>query len=229
MYSLITPSLLTMKRAHSVNSILSKKFNTLNWSKPWRDAFDRPEDTGAWFIWGSSANGKTSFVLQLCKELSNTDRVAFLSLEEGTSKTLQDAIRRAGFSKKERRNFIIVNENIAALKKRLTRQRPPRVIVIDSFQYTDLSFPEYLRLIEENPDKLFIFTSHADGKQPSGRTAKRVMFDASLKIWVEGFRAISKGRYIGTQGFYDIWPEGSQMHWSNNSDNTTINITRHEN
>lgn len=211
MQASITPYI--MKRAHSVHSILSKKFDTLSWSEPWVEAFHKPQTVGAWFIWGSSANGKTSFVLQLCKELSNYYKTAYLALEEGESKTLQDAIKRAAFSKEERKNFIILDESISGLRKRLKKQRPPRVIVIDSFQYTGLSFQDYMDLYKEHNDKLFIFTSHADGKQPSGRTAKRVMFDASLKIWVEGFRAISKGRYIGNKGYYDIWKEGALAHW----------------
>lgn len=45
----------------------------------------------------------------------------------------------------------------------------------------------------ENFD-LIIFISHADGKNPAGRSAKSVMYDASLKIYIEGYRAFSKGK-----------------------------------
>ncbi len=39
------------------------------------------------------------------------------------------------------------------------------------------------------------------------------MYDASLKIFVEGFRAISKGRFIGPKGYYTVWEEGAERYW----------------
>lgn len=203
------------------------KFSTFNWGEPWRLAFDLPMTTGTWFIWGHSGNGKTSFVLQLCKELANYDRVAYLSLEEGLSLTVKEAISRVGFSKIERRNFIILSESFDELLERLDRQRPPRVVVIDSFQYTDLTFKAYREVCKQHPEMLFIFTSHAEGKKPLGRTAKRIKHDAALKIWVEGFRAISQGRFIGSQGYFDIWPKGAQIHWADKINTDTKRNTIH--
>lgn len=49
----------------------------------WRDAFDLPERKGVWLIWGNSANGKTTFAMQLCKYLCQFGRVAYNSMEEG--------------------------------------------------------------------------------------------------------------------------------------------------
>jgi hypothetical protein len=39
------------------------------------------------------------------------------------------------------------------------------------------------------------------------------MYDATLKIWVEGYRAFSKGRFIGSTGQYDVWAEGAERYW----------------
>ena len=86
-------------------------------------------------------------------------------------------------------------------------------MVIDSFQYSQLNYRTYIDFKQQHPKKLLIFISHADGKQPSGRAAKSVMFDATLKIYVEGYKAISKGRYIGETGEYIIWPEGVAKYW----------------
>ena len=74
-----------MKRALNVRDILNKKYDVFPFEGKWKDAFDTPEVRGCWFVWGNSGNGKTSFVMQLCKELCKYDRVAFNSLEEGTS------------------------------------------------------------------------------------------------------------------------------------------------
>ena len=92
-------------------------------------------------------------------------------------------------------------------------KKSARIVVIDSFQYTLMSYRDYLAFKQQFPDKLIIFISHADGKNPAGRSAKSVMYDASLKIYIEGYRAFSKGRYIGEKGYFDIWPERALKYW----------------
>ena len=75
-----------------------------------QEAFGQPEQNGVWFIWGRSGNGKTSFVLQLCKELTRYGKVAYDSLEEGDSLTMQNALMRVGMGDVGRR-FILLNES----------------------------------------------------------------------------------------------------------------------
>ena len=70
------------------------KKETLKLTGAWADAFGEPERIGVWFIWGNSGNGKSSFVMQLCKELAKFGRVAYDSLEEGASLTMQNTLRR---------------------------------------------------------------------------------------------------------------------------------------
>jgi len=41
-----------------------------------------------------------------------------------------------------------------------------------------------------------------------------VMYDADLKIWVEGYVAFSKGRYQGSTGEYTIWEKGAYDYWN---------------
>ena len=53
------------------------------------------------------------------------------------------------------------------------------------------------------------------GKKPRGNAAVSVMFDATLKIWVEGYIATSKGRFIGSTGKYTVWDEGAEKYWGN--------------
>jgi putative protein kinase ArgK-like GTPase of G3E family len=71
-----------MARALSVTEAVSMKKETLKLTGAWADAFGEPERIGVWFIWGNSGNGKSSFVMQLCKELAKFGRVAYDSLEE---------------------------------------------------------------------------------------------------------------------------------------------------
>lgn len=178
-----------------------------------QEAFGQPEQNGVWFIWGRSGNGKTSFVLQLCKELTRYGKVAYDSLEEGDSLTMQNALMRVGMGDVGRR-FILLNESLKELDTRLKRRRSPDIVVVDSFQYAHIDLKQYEEFIDQHKNKLIIFVSQADGLKPWGRTAQSAMYSASLKIWVEGYRAISKGRYRGNLGYYTIWAEKAEEYWS---------------
>lgn len=203
-----------MKRGLSITDLLNKKYETIPFEGAWRDAFSCPEKTGIFFIWGGSGNGKSSFVLQLCKELCRLGMSGvYDSLEMADSLALQDAAKNIGL-KEANRKLRIINESMDELSIRLKKRKSPNFAVIDSFQYTGMNYAQYKRFKEEHKNKLIIFISHADGRQPSGRSAKSVMFDASLKVWVEGYRAISKGRHIGPNGgTYTIWDEGENEYY----------------
>lgn len=192
------------------------KKETLKFSGAWADAFGEPERKGVWFVWGQSGSGKTTFVMQLCKELARFGKVAYDSLEEGDSLTMRNTLVRCGMTD-VKKNFILLNcESMTELSERLSKRRSADFVIIDSFQYTQMSYKDYIKLKEENREKLLIFISHASGTRPSGRSAVSVMYDAALKIWVEGYRAISKGRFFGRTGQYTIWEEQAKLYWGDN-------------
>lgn len=202
-----------MGRALTVNEVINRKREVFAFEGKWAEAFGQPERTGVWFIWGNSGNGKTNFVMQLCKELCKYDRVAYDSLEEGASMTMQQSLQRHGMCDVSRRFHLLDVEPINELSERLSRRKSWNIVVIDSFQYTQMSYKDYIRLKERHRDKLLIFISHASGRSPRGGAAVSVMYDATLKIWVEGFKAFSKGRFIGPTGQYTIWEKGAEKYW----------------
>lgn len=201
------------RNAKGVREVLGMKYETMDFDGPWLDAFGKPERRGVWIIWGNSGTGKTTFALQLCKYLCRFGRVAYDSLEEGACLTMQNAFRREEMMEVNKRFLLIDNENMEELSVRLKRQKSPDIVVIDSFQYTGMNYRQYIAFKERHRRKLLIFISHADGKLPNGRAAKSLMYDASLKIYVEGFRAFSKGRFIGPKEHYDIVPEKARTYW----------------
>mgnify|MGYP000662431750 CR=1 FL=1 len=203
-----------MARALSVTEAVSMKKETLKLTGAWADAFGEPERIGVWFIWGNSGNGKSSFVMQLCKELAKFGRVAYDSLEEGASLTMQNTLRRFNMAEVNRRFQLLDCEPMSELGERMDKHKSPDFYVIDSFQYTQMTYRDYIQLKEEFPDKLFVFISHARGKNPKGDAATSVMYDADLKIWVEGYVAFSKGRYQGATGEYTIWEKGAYDYWN---------------
>jgi len=202
-----------MARAKSVNEVLKMNIPAFDFDAEWYEAFGTPEKKGVWFIWGDSGNGKTSFVMQMCKNLTKFGKVAYDSLEEGACLAMQDSLKRYAMAEVSNRFLLIDNEPISELSERLFKKKSPDFVVIDSFQYTQMTYKQYIAFKEKHRNKLIIFISHATGKQPMGRSAVSVKFDASLKIWVEGYRAFSRGRFIGPKGYYDIWPEMAEEYW----------------
>lgn len=203
-----------MARAYSVDDILKKKYKLIEWSGDFFKAFGFVSIVGIWFIWGNSGNGKTSFIIQLMKALSKFFKVAFVSLEEGSDFTVQKSFKTFGMQESRKRIILIEDETIEEIENRMDKPKSPHVWIIDSFQYTDMNYKQYREFKKRHKNKLIIFISHADGKQPMGRSAKSVMYDATLKIFIEGYRAISKGRYFGENGgIFTIWEEGALRYW----------------
>ncbi len=202
-----------MNRAVSVSQLETMTFNELPFEGDWEKLIGRPELCGSWLIWGDSGNGKTRFALQLCKYLAQFARVAYNSLEEGASKSMKKAFKEVGMSEVKRRVILLAKEPISELRIRLHKRRSPDVVVVDSVQYSGMNYRDYINLINEFPNKLFILISHAEGKHPAGRTAKSIRYDAFVKIRIEGYRAFAIGRYGGGQP-YTIWHEGAAAYFN---------------
>ena len=185
------------------------KHKTIPFTGEWFEAFSEPERTGVWLIWGTSGSGKSSFAMMLCEELCKHGKVLYNSIEEGTGLAFKSRLENLNMGDMGRQ-FSVVSEDIAFLSKRLFRRRSADFVVIDSFQYTGMSYEGYRKFKKDHRDKLLIFISHADGRRPSGRSARSVLFDASLKIHVEGFKAKSSGRFIGPNGgTFIVWEKGA--------------------
>lgn len=198
-----------MKKALTIQQIRDYKPNVLDFDGAFLDSFGKPELTGSWIIWGGSANGKTRLALQLAKYFATFVKVAYDSLEEGLSASMQRAVEDVGMSDCKRTFIFLDKEDIDGLIVRLKKQRSPQVVVIDSLQYTGMSYAEYKRLRDMFPKKLFIYVSHADGANPRGNVAMSVKYDAFVKIYVQGFRAYPQSRFGGGSPFV-IWDKGAQ-------------------
>jgi len=200
------------KRAVSVDQLLKMKFIEMDFENEWLEAFGVPERSGSWIIWGSSGNGKTDFTVKLCKYLTKFGRVAYNTLEEGARKSFQIAVSRNNMREVAKKLIFLNREPIEELRERLKIGKSPNIIIIDSFQYTGLNKKEYIALKEEFPKKLFIFISHAEGKNPEGRPAKFVRYDADVKIRIEGYKAFPVSRYGGGKPLV-IWEQGAADYW----------------
>ncbi|MBP3512798.1 MAG: hypothetical protein IKP63_03150 [Paludibacteraceae bacterium] len=200
-----------MKRALSIKDIRAYKPTVMEFDGRWLDSIGKPELTGSWIIWGGSANGKTRFALQLAKYLGRFGKVAYDSLEEGLSLSMQKAIGDVGMADNKRSFVLLDKESVAELEERLEKQRSAQIIIIDSLQYTGLTYADYKRLRDRFRHKLFIFVSHASGREPKGEVGKSVKYDAFVKIYVEGYVAYPQSRYGGGSPFV-IWEDGARKY-----------------
>lgn len=186
----------------------------------WRDSLGCPARTGTWIIWGQPGNGKSSFAMQLVKYLCRFDKVIYDSLEESTGRSLQMSLNRHKMEQVNRKLQILDRESMEELSERLSRKRSPGIAIIDSFQYSGLSYKGYQEMKERHSNKLLIFISHAEGMRPAGRIAKKVEYDADIKILVQGFRAMCKSRFMERPGVpFTIWEEGADKYWLDNDRN----------
>jgi len=202
-----------IRKAVSIAEIMKTNFKDIPFTGEWQNLLGRPQMSACWIIWGQSFNGKTSFSLQLAKELTKYGKVLYNSMEEGIRKSMKEALVR-NHMQEVKDSFHLVSETMENLEIRLNRRKQADIIFIDSLQYSDVNKAYYKKLKAKFPKKLFIWISHAEGKQPKGRFADFVRYDCDVKIRVEGYKAFCMSRLSGnTNSEYTIWHLGADEYW----------------
>ena len=143
---------------------------------------------------------------------SNFGKVYYNSYEEGLSLSIMEAYRRVRMDDLKASSVMMVREEYEELIERLQRPASPRFVFIDSIQFLDLTVPQYKKLKELFPTKVFVFVSHMEGIGLQGATAKKIEKDASILMKVDHFRMIATGRYGGGEP-YTINEERAKKYW----------------
>ena len=154
--------------------------------------------------------------------LAGFRRVAYNSLEQGLSLSLQKAWERVDMAKAGSNIILLNKEELPELRARLSKRKSPDIIVIDSLQYLEGFTVRTLKNLKKDyPDKLFIFICHADkaGKDPDSKIGIKVRYDSDIKIRVEGYKAFVTTRYEDPdkgEGGADfvIWEQGAAEYWA---------------
>ncbi|MCV9929489.1 ATP-binding protein [Flavobacterium sp. LS1R49] len=197
-------------KALTVANIQNQKTQRIKFTEKWYDAFKEPQNKGVWFVWGGSGSGKSTFVMKLCKVLALLSFKVFLNiLEEETDDT--DFIDRVNLNEMQEveGNFLARSYDYNDMVHYLKRKNSPKVVVIDSATYFFESFEQYKQFKRMFKDKIIIITGHASGKNPKHALEDAIMFDAKMKIFVNGYLALCKGRTIGPNGGrFIIWESG---------------------
>lgn len=197
------------QRAYSTKDILAKTYETLPWEDEWAAAFGHPTVNETWMVHGPSGSGKSSFVMQLAKKLTEYGLVLYMSYEEGISQSFQKRLERFRMNEVQGRFRIATRDTIEELTARLRRKKSPKYVIVDSFQASEWDFSDTKALIEAFPRKCFIFISQEYKGQPMGKAAQRLKYFAGVKVRVSGYKAYCQGRFIPEPGiYYPVWAEG---------------------
>jgi hypothetical protein len=203
-----------LSKAISVKELYDTKYKELAFEGEWEEHMGRPEHTGSIFVWGRSGHRKTTYVAMFAKYLTNFGRVAYDSLEEGKSKSMREAFKRARMEEVAGKIILLNKEPIAQLRERLMKHKAPNIVVIDSVQVARMKYEDYRNLIDHFPKVLFILVSKAKGKEPRGNAAEEMRYDSNVTVYVEGGRAfIDKSRYGGGK-YIDVDPEKAAKYWA---------------
>ena len=187
-------------RAYTYEDLARKKYKTLPLSEPWHTHLGEIERAGSILIYGDSGHGKTTYALQLMKELCKYEKVLYNSLEECGSKSLLDNLDRYGL-KQYRNRYTVQKERIEELIQRLNRPQQPKIVFIDSVQecFREKKANIYNQLIEQFPTTLFIGISQVDRKgNPKGAIADKFYWLSQDRVYIQNFEAyINKTRTGG--------------------------------
>ena len=201
------------KRAYSPKDIAAKRWVTLPWGEKWSEPFGEPAVNASWFISGASAQGKSSFVMQLSKELCKYGIVLYLSYEEMVNQSFQRRMGYLGMKGVQGPFRVVADETIEEVEQRLSKPKSPKFIIIDSFQVgMDLYGWDYAKavaLMKRFKHKCFIFISQEDKSQPTGKPARRLRYICDMKVRVIGYRAYCQGRSVdGAGSSFVVWEKG---------------------
>ncbi len=197
------------KRAYSPRDVLKKTYKTLPWGELWSGPFGMVPTNETWFISGASAQGKSSFVMQLARELSKYGTVLYCSYEEGISQSFKERIRQFKMNEIQGRFRVVCSDTFEELEERLARPKSAKFVIIDSFQDSEFSYEQFMTLRKRFHRKSFIVISQEYKGQPMGKPAARVKYKAGIKIRVVGYKAYCHGRFNGNPGsYFVVWEEG---------------------
>jgi predicted ATP-dependent serine protease len=202
--------MIKVPRAYSYEDIDRINFPEIKLDEEWKEHLGEPQlGNSHWLVYGGSGHGKTSYVLQVVKQICSQSQKAFYNTcEEGMKKSFQLALKRNNM--KGVLGFNYHQENMEGLTARLSRKRQPKIVVIDSVQYffRKKRSEHYFDFINQFQDTTFIWISGADGDKLKGAIADDIKFDADIVVKIENYKAeIIKNRFEAYAPRI-IWQEG---------------------
>lgn len=201
-----------MGKSIGVHEILNNTYSTLNdlpsakkagraLCGEFEAAIGLPEIGFRMIVWGPSGNGKTTFVVKLCKALSELGRVYYNSTEQGEGRSIQKVLEQCQVRDCKPGSFVLGNKDTyAEMVEKIGKPRQKtRFVVIDSVQYMDITKKQYQELVDAFPHISFILISwEATNKEPLGVHARAIRYMVDIKTYVQKGVAVSASRFGAT-------------------------------
>lgn len=193
-------------RTISVKQAYLKKFKTFEFDSIWKEVFyQNPETTGAWLLYGTEKQGKSTFAIMLADYLTKFGKVLYISAEEGVSLHFVNLMAKRGIDGNTPKIKLAEYAPFEDVEERLAKRQCPKIVVIDNITvYKDeINKKRVLDFYRKNEDKLIIFISHAERGQPDtaeGRLWKKL---SKTIIQIVGQKAIFKGRGVSGELMID--------------------------
>lgn len=213
----------SMAKTLNVKTFLTKKFDLLPFEGAWKDSFGQPGRQDSILIYGSSGSGKTELAMQLGKYLTNFGKVAYNSIEQRDSFTLQRSLERNNMDMVADKFQVITGAQLPELTERLRKQRSPDFLIIDSVQYLEAKKSEYFEFKEEfYKKKGLIWISQVNGKPKlesiddkiKGALANDIWYDVDIQVPVVGFHGFPQKRLNGGEETFIINHERAAKYWA---------------
>ncbi len=192
-------------RSYGVNDVLNWKFQKESIPQVWLDHLGNLPKRFLMYVDGDPGHGKTEYIMQLSKMLSNhAGKVHLNNVEQGKHIQITDSAIRNNF-KNEIPAGKWIYSSIHDFEKyceRIKRPNSGKNQVIDSISFWPLTLKQIQRLINEYRYKSFVFV----GYKSQYNSNKPIIHHCDIKVRIEDFMAYPSSRYGGNQ-VLDIWPE----------------------
>ncbi len=181
---------MTVKKAYTYIDFKKRNFKTIKLEGEWKRHLGTIERSGSILVMGGSGHGKTTYVMQLAKEICKSEKVHYNTAEEGDCLSFNKSMDMNNI-KLIKSKFKYSKDNYDQMFQRLSIKRQPKVIIVDSVQYVfrKKNVNDYFKLLEAFPNTLFIWISHISKGMPKFAVANEIYWDCQNRIIIEDFKA----------------------------------------
>ena len=173
----------------SAKDLAKMTFETIGYNGQFKNVIGDPATGFRMMVFGKPFQGKSSFVIELCKELAGLNRgnVAYLCLEEGISMSMQKKVIDRGADKVEGLDF---------RGTMLPSFAGYGFVVIDSVSDRGISREQLREMFLHNPDVCFICIFHAT-KTGDARGGLDFSHDMDIIIRIDAHQPfVEKNRFL---------------------------------
>ena len=193
-------------RSYSVNDIINWKFAPSPMPEAWEKHLGNIDSRFTMYIDGEPGNGKTEYVMQMIKMLTNhVGKTRINNVEQGKHTQIKTSVIRNNY-----KDSIPVGKfqydmirNYEDFKAKIKKPNSGHVIIIDSISYWPLTLAQVQELIDTFKKKSFVFVAY----KAAFTRNQPIIHNCDIKIRVEKFIAHTVGSRFGGTEDYAIWPE----------------------